>query len=133
MHDRETRSGLWAQALTLDTARYLIFASAQVSWGSVARISRDSQILAVVQSLFTVAGETFKTREVSSMDKPAKKRSSTILLCCTSSLARVFSASSRATKSTVCSGYNAIALSNRTLFLAFRLAAFLRLAYWTRI
>src|SRR5262249_13999622 len=80
-HDREMRSGLRAQALTPDTARCLVLASAQASWVGVPCISRDSQILAVVQSLFTVAGETPSTREVSSMDNPVKKRSSTTLHC----------------------------------------------------
>src|SRR5581483_4073090 len=62
-------------------------------------ISRYSQSLAVSQWRFTVAVEIPMASAVSSMESPAKNRSSTIRLCCGSSLASSLSASSSATTS----------------------------------
>jgi len=56
--------------------------------GALREISRCSQMRAVVHSRETVAGEMPRTSEVSSMESPAKKRNSTMRLCCSSSLAR---------------------------------------------
>ena len=56
--------------------------------GARREISRCSHTRAVVHSRTTVAGEIPRTSEVSSMVRPAKKRNSTIRLCCGSSLAR---------------------------------------------
>src|SRR5687767_7597382 len=58
--------------------------------------SRNSHAFALTQSRFTVAGETPTTSAVSSIDRPPKNRSSTILACCGSTLASVFMASSSA-------------------------------------
>src|SRR5581483_2332591 len=69
--------------------------------GEVVRSSsRYSHTRAVFQSRLTVEGEMPSTSEVSSMESPAKKRSSTTRLCCGSSRARLCNASSRAITST---------------------------------
>src|SRR6267143_3806221 len=64
----------------------------QTSWVFALRTSLYNQSLAAFQSLFTVAGDTPNTWEVSSMDRPAKKRNSTIRLCCWSNFASPFRA-----------------------------------------
>ncbi len=67
--------------------------------GALREISRWSQIRAVVHSRETVAGDMPSTSEVSSIERPAKKRSSTMRLCCSSSFARSCKASSSTTTS----------------------------------
>jgi hypothetical protein len=68
-------------------------------------MARNSHARAVIQSRFTVAGEIPSTSEVSSMVRPAKKRSSTIRPCCASRFESSLKAASSATTSTsLCCG-----------------------------
>src|SRR4051794_39949177 len=70
-------------------------------------ISRYSHTRAVAQSRFTVAEEIPRTAEVSSIERPAKKRSSTMRLCCSSKRARLVKAASSATTSRLRTGAKA--------------------------
>src|SRR5262249_30563405 len=64
---------------------------------------RNSHARATAQSRFTVAGLTPNDSAVSSIETPAKKRSSTIRDCCGSTCSRSTRASSNATRSRFCS------------------------------
>src|SRR6266849_2497851 len=75
--------------------------SFRVHAGASPVMARYNQARAVTQSRFTVAGEIPRTSEVSSMVSPAKKRSSTIRLCCASSSASPVKALSNSTTSTL--------------------------------
>ncbi len=63
--------------------------------------------MAATQSRLTVDSETCSTAAVSSMERPAKWRNSTMRLCCASSCSRAVSAASRSSRST--SGAGAMA------------------------
>src|SRR5215472_9725582 len=89
---------------TLRSHRALVLA---VSWRNHAR--------AVAHSRLTVAGEIAKTRAASSIESPAKKRSSTICDCRRSSAASAVSASSRAIRSTLCCRGRATASSRSSV------------------
>src|SRR5262249_31994774 len=78
---------------------------------------------AVVQSRFTVAADTPRTRAVSSSDNPPKKRNSTIWPCLESSRESPCKASSSTTTLTWRSGPGAIASSRTSLIPASRFAA----------
>src|SRR6266581_1114092 len=72
----------------------------RVHAGASPVMARYSHARAVTQSRFPVAGEIPSTTEVSSMVSPAKKRSSTIRLCCASNSASPVKALSNSTTST---------------------------------
>src|SRR6266403_4709158 len=72
----------------------------RVHAGASPVMARYNHARAVTQSRFTVAGEIPNTSAVSSMVSPAKKRSSTMRLCCASSLANPVRALSSSTTST---------------------------------
>src|SRR5262249_14593365 len=78
---------------------------------------------AVVQSRFTVAGDTPRTKAVSSSDNPPKKRNSTICPCLESSRESPCKASSSTTTLTWRSGSGAMASSRASLIPASRFAA----------
>src|ERR1700686_2424175 len=97
-------------------------------------MARNNQARAVTQSRFTVAGEMPSTSEVSSMVRPAKKRSSTIRPCCASKPESSPNALSSATTSTsVCCGRATASSRVRVSALPPRLAALRPRAYSTRI
>jgi len=81
----------------------------------------------------TVAGDMSSTRAVSSMESPAKKRNSTIRLCCGSSCASPFRASSNATRSTLLPRIHLNASSSVSLQPPSRFTALRLRAYSTRI
>src|SRR5579883_757612 len=102
--------------------------------GARREISRCSQMRAVVHSRTTVAGEMPSTSEVSSIESPPKKRSSTMRLCLASSFASSKSASS--SKITSTSDFCATSAPLSTVTLQApppRLAARWPRAYSTRI
>jgi len=92
----------------------------QPSRCSASLIALCNQSFAVVQYLLTVAGEIPKTCEVSSIESPLKKRSSTTRHCCGSSLARPFNASSRAMRSTQRLCGSTMASSSVSLYCRYR-------------
>src|SRR6266851_3487716 len=96
-------------------------------------ISWCSHTLAVAHSLFTVLGEIPSTVAVSSVERPPKKRSSTMRLCLASSFANPFNASSSATRSTLFVLSRPMLSSSVSMCPASRFAAFRRRAYSTRI